>query len=227
MHRQPKGRPPEDYGEDSDLEHRARRQPDWYYDTDEPLKRGNADQLRLMPKKDEPSQWHVGHVREGQDWTNKDTPLTRRVRELDREATRIIGIPAAVPEERWSMTPLRCSVCWAVLIKRYINDDEGRLPSLPDKNRFCGADCRRAAHAARQARKRRLAKGVRKYPRHGKGWYVNQYTPWPSRGGLSVIRPSDPRSDLEVRHGILRGVRSAGTPWQSWEDTRKSILKTA
>jgi hypothetical protein len=204
--------------DDDDLtsQHRSRRQPDRYYDTDGPLKRGNADQLRLMPKQDEPSQWHVGHVREGNDWTNNGTPLTRLSREQVAEATRIIGIPAAVPEEHWSMAPWRCSVCWAQLDK----------PPLAEKARFCSKLCQRAADAARKARKRRQQDGVRKYPRDGKGWYINQRTPWPS-SGLNFIVASEPAKDLEVRHGILRGVRSAGTPWQSWEDTRKSILKTA
>ena len=258
-------RDPDDYAEpcdDSEVRHRVRRQPDWYYDTEKPLKRGNADQLRLLPKHDEPSQWHVGHVREGRDWTNNETPLTRLTRNLDGEATEIIGTPAAVPEERWSMIPLRCSVCWAVLIKRDITGCEGWLPSLPDKVRYCSKPCERTADAARKARKRRLAKGVRKYPRDGRqsprirhsrrpdmpkvlttdldvirakdrqpyvewGWYINQYEPWPRRG-LNVIRPNDLRDDLEVRHGIMRGVRrmpQVAPAW--WTITVKSILDAA
>jgi hypothetical protein len=162
-------RDPNDYGEDSDLGHGVRRQPDWYYNSTKPLKRGNAAEVKRM----EHDTWHVSKkTREGWDWTCKDHPLTPVHRQRQWEATRITGIPAYVKAEEWSMVPLRCSVCWETLIKQGINDDDGRLPSLPDKSKFCGAPCRRAADAARKARKRRLADGVRKYPREARGRYV-------------------------------------------------------
>lgn len=240
-------RDPADYGEDSDIRHRARRRPDWYYGATEPLKRGHAEDVPRLER----DRWHVGHVREGRDWTCGETPLTPVNRRLQREATRITGIPAAVPETEWSMSPWRCAVCWDQLDK----------PPLPEKAKYCSPACKRAADAARKARKRRLADGVRKYPRDDQSRtviheprpvlipsgpdglgsfnitettmvarevestrYGNQFTPWP-RSGLSVIRPSDPREDLEVRHGIMTGIRRRPTtPPSWWVDTVSAIL---
>lgn len=202
------------WGEDSDIRHKVRRQPDiGFYDAEEPLKRGHAEEVSRLDR----DTWHVGQVKEGRDWTV--TPLTRTTRGLQAEATRITGIPAGVKVEEWSMIPLRCSVCWAELIKEGINDDGGRLPSLADKARFCGATCRRAADAARKARKRR---STRKYPRDHRGWYVNTGTPWPRSGVNYAPSPRRP----ELRRGVMRGVRRAEgvKPWPHWSDTRKSIL---
>jgi hypothetical protein len=205
-------RDPDDYGEDSDHRHGVRRQPDWYYDATEPLKRGNAAEVKRM----EHDRWHVSaKIYEGFDWTCKDHPLAPVHRQRQREATAITGIPAYVKVEEWSMVPLRCSICWAVLIKRGINDD-GRLPSLPDKSKFCGAPCRRAADAARKARKRRLADGVRKYPRDTQGRYV-AHEPKPE-----LVAGPDGRGSFNIMTTVTI-VREVGndqyvnqfTPWPS------------
>ena len=109
------------------------------------------------------------------------------------------------------MSPWRCAVCWDAI------DPKG-------KEKFCGYPCKRRADADRQARKRRPAQGVRKYPRDDKGGYINQRTPWKGRGGLNFILPTDRPEDLEVRHGIMRGVQCVGTPSESWSVSLKTIL---
>lgn len=197
--------------EDDDLtrQHRVRRQPDkWFYDADVGIKRGESEQLRLIPR-EEPGEWHFGPIFEGSDWTTRQ--LTRENQSREREATKLTGIPPNVPVAQWSMTPVRCYVCW-----KPTSDDS--------KAKYCGTTCRRAADATRKARKRRLADGVRKYPRDENGWYINQFTPWP-KPGLNVSRSTDRLRDLEVRHGIMASVRRrpmTAPTW--WVDTIKDIL---
>jgi hypothetical protein len=205
-------RDPGDYGEDSDQGHSVRRQPDWYYNATEPLKRGNAEEVKRL----EADRWHISRkTREGWDWTNNDMPLTPVHRQRQREATRITGIPAYVKAEEWSMVPLRCSICWVVLIKLGINDDEGRLPSLPDKAKYCGKPCERKTDAARQAKRRRLAAGIRKYPRDDRGQYV-AHEPKPE---LVSVRPDGLGSfNIRTTVTVAREVGNdqyvnQSTPW--------------
>ncbi|BBY06021.1 hypothetical protein [Mycobacterium noviomagense] len=204
-----------DWGEDDDLteQSRVRRQPDWYYGSKRPLKRGDAEKVHRLPQPhDEGETWHVGAIHEGRDWTS--VRLTWLNRERDEEATRITGIPAAVPEGRWSMVQLRCSICWEVLIKRGINDDEGGLPALPDKARYCGATCRRRADADRKARKRRLADGVRKYPRDPHSMVIHE--PWPTL----VPAGPDGLGGLNIKHPVMVARRYENveyiTPTKTW-----------
>jgi hypothetical protein len=106
-----------------------------------PGKRAPGGQTDLPPA----GTWHVGLVREGLDWTSHAHPLKAEHRKLQRDATRITGIPAVVPPQRWSMIPEACYICGRRLDK----------PPLADKAKFCGPTCKRAADAKRKARKRR------------------------------------------------------------------------
>ena len=199
------------WGEDSDQEHRVRRQSDRYFDAREPgstpLKRGDAEDLRRIER----GRWHVGAVREGWDWTCPKLPQTRETRSRCEAATGLIGMPESLPEEKGSPSPARCDVCWDA------------LPSAAGKGKYCGKPCQRVADKLRKARKRRLARGLRKYPCYRGGGYVNQDVASP-RSGIQYTREVSRTVDLEVRHGIMRGVRRSGEPSLAWSEIRAAIL---
>lgn len=198
-----------DWGKDSDSRHRVKRQPDRYFDAREPgsapLKRGDTDDIHRIER----GRWHVGSVQEGWDWTSR--PLTKDDRALCEDATRLTGTPESVPEAKGSPSPARCDICWEA------------LPKAGGKAKYCGKVCKRVADSERKARDRRLAKGLRKYPRDTRGCYVNQDDPRP-RSGIQYVREVSRTVDLEVRHGIMRGVRRSGRPSAAWSAIRAAIL---
>lgn len=219
-----------EWGADSDLKPRVRRQPDWYFNAREPgsspLKRGQSSEIRRM----EHDRWHIGAAEEGRDWTcvrqtgskgqikdateyRTNIPQRWGTRMLCREATRLTRMPEAAPEQQWSMSPARCYVCW------------DQLPDVASKSRYCDKPCRRVADAGRKARKRRLAGGTRKYPRDARGDYVNQAVALP-RTGIQYVRSVGRSIDLEVRHGIMHGIQRRARPEPSavWTATLESIL---
>jgi hypothetical protein len=153
-----------DWGEDSDLRPRVRRQPDWYFDAREPgsdpLKRsGHADDVTGLPR----DGWYVGRVREGWDWTCDSLPIKPEHRARAKDATKRTGIPAGVPEVEWSAAPWVCAVC-----RVYLEPD----PDKDGKTKYCGAECKAAGKAAAERKRYRVKNGIRKWPKDDRGWYI-------------------------------------------------------